>query len=258
MRWILEGGVFASGFDLSAAARAAGHRVTVWDDGWWFDGAWPESRGQPVLFHGSLGNADRIRRELPWSPGAFCDTAAFACSAWYPRARRWLLHSEWIFSTVERLLAAPPEMASYFVRPDSPLKPFSGRVLRRDQLSPAALDLGFYYDDPALPVVIAPVVPVSAEWRYVIVGGRVVAGSAYAAHGREALPDDPGGEPWRFAAALAAELDPPEAVYVADVCRSGGVLKLVELNPFSGADLYGCDPGAVVAAVAALLQDGQD
>jgi hypothetical protein len=30
------------------------------------------------------------------------------------------------------------------VRPDSPLKPFSGRVLRSDQISLATLDRGFY------------------------------------------------------------------------------------------------------------------
>ena len=32
MRWMIERGVFASGFDLSDAARAAGHPVSVWDD----------------------------------------------------------------------------------------------------------------------------------------------------------------------------------------------------------------------------------
>ncbi len=34
-----------------------------------------------------------------------------------------------------------------FVRPDSPLEPFSGRVLERGRISLQALDHGFYYDD---------------------------------------------------------------------------------------------------------------
>ena len=38
-----------------------------------------------------------------------------------------------------------------------------------------------------------------------------------------------------------------------DVCEAEGGLALLELNPFSGADLYACDPGAVVDAVAAAL-----
>lgn len=78
------------------------------------------------------------------------------------------------------------------------LKPFSGRVIERDRLSLAALDFGFYFDDPSLPVVVAPVRRVHREWRYVVADGRIVAGSAYAADGRRALPDEPTGEPWTF------------------------------------------------------------
>ena len=48
---------------------------------------------------------------------------------------------------------------------------------------------------------------------------------------------------------MAARLDAPEAVYVVDVCEADGELHLLELNPFSGADLYGCRADDVVAAV---------
>src|SRR3954447_10960778 len=74
-------------------------------------------------------------------------------------------------------------------------------------------------------------------------------GSAYASDGRSALPDDPSGLPWAFASQVAEHLDPPEDVYVMDVCEVDGQLRLLELNPFSGADLYACDCHAVVAAV---------
>lgn len=251
MRWVLEEGVFASGFSLRQAALDAGHHVTSWDDSWWLDGGWPRLAEQAVVFHGSLGNAARIRRELPWQPGAFCDVSAFACSAWYPRAERWLLNRDWSYMTAQDLVANPPAADRVFVRPDSPLKPFSGRVLERDRIDLAALDFGFYYDDPALPVVVAPVRDVGREWRYVVIEGRVVAGSAYQADGRRALPDDPGGAAWRFASEVADAMERPEAVYVLDVCESDGALRLLELNPFSGADLYACDAAAVVEAVAA-------
>ncbi len=251
MRWILEHGVFGSGCDLGPAALAAGHRVSRWDDALWDDG--PPSYPAPVVFHGSLGNADRIRRTLTWAPGAYCDTTAFACTAWYPRARRWLLNADWTCMPANGLVATPPDLNPLFVRPDSPLKPFSGRVLQRAQLSLTALDHGYYYEDPSLPVIVAPVRPITAEWRYVVVGQQVVAGSAYQADGRAALPDEPGGAPWRYAQQIALEMEPPEDVYVLDVCISAGELRLLELNPFSGADLYACDPRRVVAAVTAWL-----
>jgi hypothetical protein len=97
--------------------------------------------------------------------------------------------------------------------------------------------------------VAAPVRAIGREWRYVVVDQAVVAGSAYAAAGRAARADDPAGEPWAFAAAIAAKMTPPERVYVLDVCEADGRLWLLELNPFSGADLYACAGGDVVAAV---------
>lgn len=248
MRWVIERGVFASGFDLGDAARAAGHAVSTWDDAWWTDGlpAW----SGPTLFHGSLGNAARIAREAPWRPGAFCDAAALACSAWYPRAGRWLLNEAWQVLPASRLVADPPLLERMFVRPDSPLKPFAGRVVERAKLSLRALDHGFYYDDADLPVVVAPVRDVGAEWRYVVVDRRVVAGSGYDPVGRRPRSDTPDAASWRYAEAVAADLEPPEPVYVLDICAFEGGFRLVELNPFSGADLYACDPAAVVRAVA--------
>lgn len=253
MRWVIERGVFASGFDLSEAARAAGHKVTVWDDLWWHTGGWPRCAGETVVFHGSLGNAHRVRHELPWRPGALCDTDALCCSAWYPAAERWLLQAGWRVCTAQELVDAPPDADAFFVRPDSPLKAFSGRVLRRGAVTLAALDFGFYFDDPSLRVVVAPLREVGREWRYVVVDGVVVAGSAYAADGRRALPDDPTGEAWAYAAQIAAALPAPERVYALDVCEAERGLALLELNPFSGADLYACDPAAVVDAVAAAF-----
>jgi ATP-grasp domain, R2K clade family 3 len=255
--WVLEAEVFpASHARMVEAVREVSAQVLLWKDEWLADDTWPRLPGSTVLFHGSLGNAAVVEQRLPWRPGSFCPTDAFRCSAWYPRAEPWLLHRTWTSSSVEELITASdavlariggPEM--FFVRPDSPLKPFSGRVLRRSQLSLGALDHGFYYDDKQLPVVVAPVRVVTREWRYVVVDGEVVAGSAYEADGRSSLPDDPRGEPWAYAASIGRRLQAPQPVYVLDVCEADGGLALLELNPFGGADLYTCDRTAVVATV---------
>jgi hypothetical protein len=114
------------------------------------------------------------------------------------------------------------------------------------------MDHGFYYDDPKLPIIVAPVRSVTREWRYVIARGEVVAGTAYAAEGRLPLADDPGGAPWRLASTIAASLPAPQEVFVLDLCEADGELHLLELNPFSGADLYACDRAAIVDAVTAV------
>lgn len=252
--WVLEGDVFADGDRaLAAAVLEAGGRVIRWTDEWWADGRWPERPGEAVVFHGSLMNADRIARELPWRPGAICSSDRFACSAWWPPAADDLVTPRFAFTTVADLASdgPPPEFgARVFVRPDSPLKPFSGRVLERDRISLATLDHGFYYDDEQLPVVVAPAVEIGAEWRFVAAAGQVVAGSEYLPEGRSAgAPTPPDHEAWRYAADVVARLRQPDPVFVVDICETPDGLHLLELNPFSGADLYSCDRSSIVAAV---------
>src|SRR4051794_11256383 len=160
MTWVLERDVFAQGDCIRDAAAQAGHRVIDWSDAWWGNSGWPRLDG-PVLFHGCLANAARIAGTLPWKPGAYCDTAQYMCSSWYPRAAKWLLHERWDVLPASRFVEDPDAVmeklganGSVFVRPDSPLKPFAGRVLSREQISLAALDYGFYYDDSEIPIVV--------------------------------------------------------------------------------------------------------
>ena len=260
MTWILEGDAFQDRDCLEQAAKAAGHQVVKWDDEWWSTNAWPKL-DQPCVFHGSLGNADRIRRELPWRPGSYCNTEAFLCSSWYPQAKEFLLHEQWEVMSAARLVETATSIfdrigdgSVIFVRPDSPLKPFSGRVVKRGRLTLEALDHGFYYDDVEIPVVVTPVRRIEQEWRFVVVEREVVAGSGYIADGRTAIPDLEKGKPWLFAEEIAQRLASPDAVYVMDVCESDRGLRLLELNPFSGADLYACDGDQIVRRVAEIVQ----
>jgi len=255
--WVLEREVFSDGDQaLADAVLEADGQVLEWKDEWWLDGRWPKLRG-PVVFHGSLANADRIARELPWKPGAFCATERFACSAWWPAVADRLVASSYLVTTVSDLVEKGPPVEfgdRVFVRPDSPLKPFSGRVLGHDQVSLLTLDHGFYYDDEQLPVVVAPAIEIGAEWRFVVAAGRIVTGSGYTAEGRSASESvPPEHAAWLCAADVVAELDDPEPVFIVDVAELHGEMRVLELNPFSGADLYNCNRQAVVDAVHALV-----
>ncbi|MEO1619385.1 MAG: DUF4343 domain-containing protein, partial [Planctomycetota bacterium] len=52
-----------------------------------------------------------------------------------------------------------------------------------------------------------------------------------------------------FAQTVANAIPAPADVYVLDVCECDGELRLLELNPFGGADLYACDAVSIVGAV---------
>ena len=58
-----------------------------------------------------------------------------------------------------------------------------------------------------------------------------------------------------FAGAVARELPAPAVVYTLDVCETPTGPRLLELNPFGGADLHACDRATVVAAVAEAIGD---
>lgn len=258
--WVLEPNIFPDTHEpIRKAIRDRGHRLIDWSDAWWSDGV-PESVPKSnVVFHGSLGNAARVANELRWNPGSFCPSNAFRCSSWYESARRWLVHTDWIVCPANELVANAPRIAEQlgetdrlFVRPDSPLKPFSGRVVDISTLTLAKLDHGFYYDDDAIPVVAAPVRKIGNEWRFVVVNRSVIAGSAYDPQTRKPVVAPLDSDAAAFAASIASELPEPEVVYILDVCECDNQLRLLELNPFGGADLYACDANAIIDAVSAI------
>ena len=258
--WVLEPDIFPETHEpLRTAIRNRGHCLVDWSDAWWSDGVPSRVPSACVVFHGSLGNAARIASELPWSPGSFCLAQPFRCSAWYESARHLLVHETWHLCAANELISNATEIASHlgatdrlFVRPDSPLKPFSGRVVAVGTLTMAKLDIGFYYDDESIPVIAAPIQTIGNEWRFVIVNRSVVAGSAYDPTTRSALPVPLDSAAAEFAPTVASEIPAPDVVYVLDVCDCNGQLRLLELNPFGGADLYACDANAIVDAVSAV------
>lgn len=266
MLWMLEPDVFAPGtHPMRAAVLRAGQRAIDWDDQWWHDASYPAASEEATVFHGSLGNAARIAALGRWQPGALCAVEAFACSSWYPRFAEQLVHREFRATTVRELCAAPTQVAGaladgsgrVFVRPDSPLKPFSGRVVALEGLTPGHLDHGFYFEDLDLPVIVAPLRSLGREWRFVVAGGALVASSAYLAQGRQADAGEVPEHAQRLAEQLASHPDLPMQVCIVDLGEADGELCLLEFNPFSGADLYACELDAVVRGVSAVLEPEQ-
>jgi hypothetical protein len=255
--WVIEPDIFSDNDSrLVEAAVQQGHEVMYWKDSWTMNGKYPTPKNRFVIFHGSLGIAAQITSLTPWNPGTFCSTDKFYCSAWYEECKEWLLNECWVCTSVAKFVHDPEPILqsisaadSVFVRPDSPLKPFSGRVIRKSDISLKALDFGFYYSDENLPIVVAPVRNVTREWRFIVIDRQVVAGSEYIAAHRNESGSLASGKEWDFAQAIASRITPPDDAYVLDVCEADGGLALLEINPFSGADLYTCDRNSIVTAM---------
>jgi hypothetical protein len=119
-------------------------------------------------------------------------------------------------------------------------------------LTAAHLDHGYYYEDIELPIVLAPEASFGSEWRFIVAEGHVVASSAYEAAMRRGAGASVPREAHEIAERITAILPAPDPVFVLDLVDTPDGIRLLELNPFSGADLYDCNPDNVVTAVAAL------
>jgi hypothetical protein len=254
--WVIESDVYKDQHQaLKQAIQKLNQEHIEWKDEWLDTQQFPELIGRKVIFHGCLSNADYVFKNKLWEPGSYCDVDQFLCSRWYEQAKPWLLQSNWMLSTVKKLVENPQSVTNtiktdqFFVRPNSPLKPFSGRVLSKNSVTYEALDFGFYFDNPDEEIVISDLKRVEKEWRYVIVGQQVITGSSYLADNRAASDDEWKGEPLELAKQIASQMKAPQEVYILDICYSGGEYKLLELNPFSGADLYNCDRHKIVEAL---------
>lgn len=129
----------------------------------------------------------------------------------------------------------------------------SGRVLDVENVSLRSLDYGFYYEDEHLPIVVTSLAEIGREWRIIISNAKPVAASSYEADGRSEADVICPDKVIAFSRDVAEKLDPPDPVYVMDICETDSGLKLLELNPFSGADLYACDRRAIVQAVRSVV-----
>ncbi len=251
---------------IADVARALGHEVVVTD----YDpsgGRGPEAltpelgpvlaAPRPIVLRGSVGFAAWAHAGWPLRPGAF-PSARLAASAWLPAYGDLALNAgaevvayaefEAGRAALERRLGG-----ALFVKPADGGKRLAGTVL-----APGRPLFDAHYaahrrwapppDDYRL--LVAPVRPVAAEWRFVVAGRQVAAASRYKTG---PVLDVAAGAPdaaWAAAAAVARHPWRPADVFVADVAETDGGYRLVELNTFGTAGLYACDLGAVVRAVA--------
>lgn len=208
-----------------------------------------------AFFWGSL--SDAYGQAAPWGYIGHGDADNFRCSVYRDKWSHFFKgRAGASFSTVKdgvpRLLMQHEQRL--FCRPDSPLKPFAGRIVDVSTFCPQTVDVGYYYDDLSLPILFEPVVTVGREWRFVVVDGfSSVAGCQYAG---SRVRDDAAVALDNAAIQLVYDVarDPwqPARAYVVDVAEMNGVVSLLEINPISGADFYECNPDAIVRHITGM------
>jgi hypothetical protein len=218
-----------------------------------------------VIFYGSINLAKELKRTKPWIPGMYATFPNFKCSEYYNYFDLLLndhcifmpmLHAikrkDWIFETFAK-------DGKVFVRPDSGEKHFTGKLLSYDEFNEKGFEYKFYYDTPILLLIASPK-PIKKEYRCVVADKKCIAiGSYDATLGRENvdIPISPDEH-----VAITAYVDllcdqkwQPDRVFTLDLVESEEELQVVEINSFSCAGLYNCDPEPIVRVVSRIAVD---
>lgn len=269
--WLLDGNLFEDYHaDLVAAIRDSGHFLVSlnrpnapysWDDaGNAYRKAFP--KGACVVTHADIDLALRVKKDGYWSPGVFASLPNYYCSHYFAHLGRFLLNSNYAmlpFNELRRqkefLFDTFGEQGQIFVRPDSPLKIFTGQIAS-DATFDKDLEFMAFYDFPreSLVVVSSPK-SIDFESRFVVVDGVIVAGSKNKV-GDELRLSETDYASWQLAEEIASAGFEPDRVWVMDICRTtAGDYYLLEIGAFSFANLYGCNKRAVVEAVSNAAAD---
>lgn len=264
--WLIDAEIFESYHDeLSRAVRGQGHQVASirrpkppyeWDDvDCSYRNAFPPDTC--VVTHADIELTMRVLSDQLWTPGAFASVDHFHCSNYYPHFKHFLLNSQHAilpFGELPRrrsfLFGTLGKGGLLFVRPDSPLKLFSGLTISRDAFESDYEYMGFGDVPSESLVVVSPPQRIIAEWRFVVADHQIVSGSLYSKEGVIAADPDFDSGALEFAEKVVAVGYEPDPVWVLDICQTEDrAFHLLEIGAFSFAYLYACDMNEIVKAV---------
>lgn len=262
--WLIEAGVYKSEIEpLLAEIRRQGmvaefvsHRA-IRDPNLAAGGRRLEDTSR-VIAYGTFPFAREVQLHRRWRPGAWCDPVNLDCTTYFAHFGKFLLNQnyailpgveairqrEWLFEVFG------PD-GRVFIRPTGCHKLFTGRCVSADSFASALAPTRY---DPATLVVIAALKVIEREWRLVIAGDRIIAGSRYATAGQKDVVSECPTEVRQFVERMLAEVRwRPDPVFMMDIGESDGQRWLIELNGFSSSWLYACDLAAVVTAASSIV-----
>lgn len=176
--------------------------------------------------------------------------------------RRDMLNQDAVFMTARQAqhdFTHERSSHDWFVRPTEDFKAFSGTVGSGSEL--AALMAGGegsqFNFTPDTMVAISHPKEILQEWRYFVVGGKVISGSTYRMNGARVVQRETDASQLEIAQRLA-DVWLPHPVCVMDVARTGDGHKVVEFNCLNASGVYDHDVPSIVRAVTDWFGSGNE
>lgn len=216
-----------------------------------------------VIFYGSLNLAKVIQREVPWVPGVYYNVDNFKCSTYYNYFGKYHINGDYMmlpFKDLNRmkdfLFSILGINDSIFIRPDSGSKQFTGKVVNLEDWDRDMNLLGFYNIPDNEIVVISSPKNIIDEYRFVVIGDEIIAGSHYNHNGKhteERIDASSNHKSICYAKTVLSDVKwRPDKVFVLDVCKTNSGYHILEIGCFSCAGMYKCDKNIIVERVSEI------
>lgn len=209
-----------------------------------------EIQGDLVIPYGSTGMTKRAA-SLGWK-GLFFNPLTFRVDQWNAN-RDDMLNSDAVTTTVEgaKVLlkdAAPDDV--YFIRPMEDLKAFNGTVTTVENIVNwmNSVESGSFNFEPHTQIVIAHEKNILAEWRWFVVGGKVIDGSTYKIRNQRLTKHEQDADVIAEAQTFADKWLPHDTC-VMDLALTDDGVKVIEFNCINSTGFYYNDIPAIVLAM---------
>jgi hypothetical protein len=216
------------------------------------------NNGDCVIMYGSTAFLEQYQKNRDFHPGAYYSSTAFKCSNYMPHIELSLLaNPDYLMLPYGDFKRRYQQFFDYFgtetlfVRPDSGGKVFAGQVIKR-----ATIDFHLETLDKltgassSTMILISKAKNISREYRFFIVGGKIITGSMYMRRGKPYVSRELDADCIKVAGQIAAAPFQIDRAYCCDVGIVDGKPKVIELNSFSAAGLYASDVEKLFSAVA--------
>ena len=214
------------------------------------------------IFHGSLGHGRQLTH-LPIYPGVFLTIDNYECYNYYGYFGDYLLNEDYLMMGLNDVLRNKDKIFStfinthVFIRPSNGFKSFPGQMLSFNNFESefSLLTKSYCGLDMNTLVLISDRQQLKEEYRFIVVDGIVVSGSQYFDEENIGTFDPyydricQDQKATDFAIKMS-KIYQPDLAYTIDVCKTiDDEYKLLELNSFNCASMYGNDYDKVVKAV---------
>lgn len=221
-------------------------------------------RGDCVVAYGSIQFLEALESlKKGYVPCFYMEKETLKCSSYLPHIPSdMLLNKNYIMLPYQEFKKNPKRIYNLFntnklfVRPDSGLKTFAGTTIHIEDFDYEINSLENLTSVlPNTMILISNIIQIKNEYRILVGNGKVIAASQYKENDELRLKEGAPEEAILLANKIINLKNQPDLVYTVDIAKTiNNEYKVIELNSFSAAGLYYCDPTTVIKEVSKIAE----